>query len=109
MSSVPQQRTGAGPAHSATGDRPGWGPTPRSRRSYSARPDGRALMALRATTYVLTSLASVVFLLLAGYGVAQYLAFQDAFSGFGPVALDEVEYARACEAGLLAPAECPDR
>jgi hypothetical protein len=60
----------ARPAH-AVGDRPGWGPTPRSHRSYTARPEGRAMRALRATAYVLTSLASLVFLLLVGYGAAR--------------------------------------
>lgn len=58
------------PAH-ALGDRPGWGPTPRSRRSYTARPEGRAMRVLRATAYVLTSLASLVFLLLVAYGAVR--------------------------------------
>lgn len=68
------------PAHSVT-DRPGWGPTPRSRRSYTARPEGRALRALRATAYALTSLASLVFLLLVGYVLVRFAQFQQLFPG----------------------------
>jgi hypothetical protein len=54
------------PAHAMTvGDRVGW---ERSGRTYTARPaarpHGRAFTALRATAYVLTSLASLVFLVL---------------------------------------------
>lgn len=61
-------------------DPPGWGPAARSRRpSAGRRPeggrrpagrlaDGRALTVLRTTAYVLTSLASLVFLALVVYG-----------------------------------------
>lgn len=66
----------ARPAH-AVADRPGWGPPPRSRRSYTARPDGRVLTALRATCYLLTSLASLVFLALVGYGWVQLARLQE--------------------------------
>lgn len=68
------------PAHSAA-DRPGWGPTPRSRKSYTARTDGRALRTLRATAYVLTSLASLVFLLLVGYLLVRFAQFPQMFPG----------------------------
>jgi hypothetical protein len=70
MGIAPQHRA----AHALTvGDRVGWGPTPRSRRSYTGRADGRALTALRATAYVLTSLASLVFLALVVYGAVRAL------------------------------------
>lgn len=76
MGITPQHRA----AHSATvGDRAGWGPTPRSRRSYAGRPDGRALTVLRATAYVLTSLASLVFLALVVYGAVQLNRLQETF------------------------------
>lgn len=68
------------PAHSAA-DRPGWGPTPRSRRSYAVRPEGRALRTLRATAYVLTSLASLVFLLLVGYVLLRFAQFNALLPG----------------------------
>jgi hypothetical protein len=68
------------PAHSVA-DRPGFGPTPRSRRTYTARPEGRAMRALRATAYVLTSLASLVFLLLVAYGALRYAQLQQLFPG----------------------------
>ena len=74
--SVPAPR----PAHSAA-DRPGWGPTPRSRKSYTARTEGRGLRTLRATAYVLTSLASLVFLLLVGYVLLRFAQFQQLFPG----------------------------
>ena len=77
--SIPAQArsvTQTGPAH-AVGNRPGFGPTPRSRRSYTARPDGRVLMALRATAYVLTSLASLAFLTLVVLGVVWFARLQE--------------------------------
>jgi hypothetical protein len=74
--SVPAPR----PAHSAA-DRRGWGPTPRSRKSYAVRPEGRALRTLRATAYVLTSLASLVFLLLVGYVLLRFGQLQQLFPG----------------------------
>lgn len=74
--SVPAPR----PAHSAA-DRPGWGPTPRSRKSYAVRPEGRALRTLRVIAYVLTSLASLVFLLLVGYGLLRSGQFQQLLPG----------------------------
>ena len=73
-----------GPAHSATGDRRGWGPTPRSRRSYAGRRDGRVMTALRGTAYLLTSLASVVFLALVVYGTVQFAQLRDAVAQLGP-------------------------
>lgn len=51
-------------AHSASGDRPGFGPTPRSRRVYSGARDGRAMRTLRVTAYLLTSVASLLFIVL---------------------------------------------
>ncbi|MDN5933630.1 MAG: hypothetical protein L0I24_21610 [Pseudonocardia sp.] len=74
--SVPAPR----PAHSAA-DRPGWGHTPRSRKSYAVRPEGRALRALRVTAYALTSLASLVFLMLVGYVLVRFAQFQQLFPG----------------------------
>lgn len=74
----------AAPAHSATGDRPGWGRTPRSRRSYVGRRDGRVLTALRATSYLLTSLASVVFLALVVYGAVQFAQLRDVAAQLAP-------------------------
>lgn len=68
------------PAHSAA-DRPGWGPTPRSRKSYAVRSEGRALRGLRVTAYVLTSLASLVFLLLVGFVLVRFAQFQQLFPG----------------------------
>ncbi len=63
--------TQARPAHAMTvGDRVGWG---RSRRSYARRSDGPALTALRVTAYALTSLASLVFLLVAALRLDQLL------------------------------------
>ncbi|WP_300007849.1 hypothetical protein [Pseudonocardia sp.] len=73
-----------GPAHSAAGDRPGWGPTPRSRRSYVGRRDGRVMTALRGLAYVLTSLASAVFLALVVYGTVQFAQLRDAFAVLTP-------------------------
>lgn len=73
-----------GPAHSATGDRPGWGPTPRSRHSYVGRRDGRVLTALRAAAYVLTSLASAVFLALVVLGAVQFAQLRDAVAQLSP-------------------------
>ncbi|MCX6463387.1 MAG: hypothetical protein NTW05_07325 [Pseudonocardiales bacterium] len=71
------------PAHAMTvGDRVGWGPTPRSRRSYTGRGDGRAMTALRATAYVLASLASLVFLALVVYGAVQLNRLQEAWPVF---------------------------
>jgi hypothetical protein len=68
------------PAHAMTvGDRVGWAPTPRSRRSYGGRGDGRAMTTLRATAYVLTSLASLVFLLLVAYAAVALHRWQAAF------------------------------
>lgn len=70
----------ARPAH-AVGDRPGWGPTPRSGRSYTVRPEGRVMRGLRATAYVLTSLASLVFLLLVIHGALRGAQLQHLFPG----------------------------
>ena len=54
--------------HSVAAARLGWGPTPRSNRSYTAgRRDGRTLTVLRTVTHVLTSLASIVFIVVAVY------------------------------------------
>ncbi|MCW2720189.1 hypothetical protein [Pseudonocardia sp.] len=72
MDIAQRSRTGS---HARVGDRVGWGPTPRSGRSYSSadRRDGKALTALRVVTYVLVSLASLVFIASAVYaGVAVY-------------------------------------
>lgn len=84
MRTGPHDRTGARPAHSAATERSGWGPTLRSRRTYSARRDGRAMTALRATAYVLTSLASVVFLALTAYGAVQFAGLQDPLGPLAP-------------------------
>ncbi len=73
-----------GPAHSATGDRPGWGATPRSRRSYVGRHDGRVMTALRVAAYLSTSLASVVFLALVVYGAVQFAQLRDVVAQFAP-------------------------
>ncbi|MBW0113797.1 hypothetical protein [Pseudonocardia abyssalis] len=80
MKTIPAQSTRTGPMH-AVGDRVGWGPTPRSRRSYTARPDGRFMRGLRATCYVLTSLASLVFLALVVYGFVRFGQLQQVFPG----------------------------
>lgn len=73
-----------GPAHSATVDRHGWGPTPRSRRSYAGRRDGRVMTALRGAAYLLTSLASVVFLVLVVYGAVQFAQLRDVVAQLAP-------------------------
>lgn len=80
MKTIPTQSTRTGPMH-AVGDRTGWGPTPRSRRSYTARPEGRVMKGLRGTCYVLTSLASLVFLGLVVYGFVQLGQLQQLFLG----------------------------
>lgn len=108
MSTVPPQRAGAGPAHSATTARHGWGPTPRSTRSYTAHGDGRAVTALRVTAYVLTSLASVVFLLLAGYGMAQY-SRSVAVHQLDAADPDDGGSARVCDAVPPVAADCVRR
>ncbi|MBC8093938.1 MAG: hypothetical protein H7Y15_18775 [Pseudonocardia sp.] len=77
-------KTASHAAHSATGDRPGYGPMPRSRRTYTARRDGTVLTALRATAYLLTSLASAAFLALVVYGAVQFAQFRDALAQFVP-------------------------
>lgn len=68
-------------AHAMTvGDRTGW---ERSRRTYR-RGDGPALTALRATAYVLTSLASLAFLTLVVLGVVQLARLQQVLGAVGP-------------------------
>jgi hypothetical protein len=74
----------AGPAHSASVERTGWGPTPRSRRSYVGRRDGRVMTAQRGAAYLLTSLASAVFLALVVYGAVQFVQLRDMVAQLAP-------------------------
>jgi hypothetical protein len=72
--STDRTTTCTGPA-----DRSGWAP-PRSRTGTTGG-DGTAMTALRVTTYVLTSLASIVFLAMVVYGAVQLNRLQNAFQG----------------------------
>lgn len=60
-----------------------WG---RSARTYRAPAgDGRGLTALRIVTYVLTSVAAVLFIALVVYGAVLFARFQQAVQEFGDV------------------------
>jgi hypothetical protein len=66
--------------YASSADRSEWG-QPRPRTGAAGR-DGMAMTALRVTTYVLTSLASVVFLALVVYGGVQLNRLQSSWTEF---------------------------
>lgn len=78
---VPFPRAGAPATVGEQAARQGWAPAPRSGpahtppRGQRAVPvgDGTALRVLRAVTYVLVSVASLLFILLVAWGVVSYL------------------------------------
>ncbi|GAA4555708.1 hypothetical protein [Pseudonocardia xishanensis] len=82
---VPPQRTGATVGDEAA--RAGWTPAPRQGPAHTPprgqRPvrvgDGPALTALRTVTYVLASLASLLFIALVVYGVVAWYQLSAAF------------------------------
>jgi hypothetical protein len=89
---VPYQRAAAG-VPATVGEQAaqvGWAPAPRPAPAHTpprgqrpVRPgDGRALTVLRTVTYVLASLASLLFLALVVWGVVGYLQFSAAFPRF---------------------------
>lgn len=81
---VPYQRANTG-APTTVGEqaaRQGWTPAHTPPRGQPVVGDGKALRVLRAVTYVLVSLASLLFILLVVYGALSFFELRAAFPRF---------------------------